>query len=529
MKKITYLQISVLLFLSLVWACVNKNEPRANRETVLDQIVHLEDSLHTVIPHFPRWCDRLELDKKRINIGDCELYVEEEGEGMPIVVLHGGPGGTHHGFHPHFSEAAKFARMIYYDQRGCGLSDYKPGEGYTVAQAVEDLDKLRQSLNIDKWVVLGWSYGGYLAQRYMMKYPEYTAGLVLTTASTGILGKDMGYREYDFISDEEQKKMNGINREIKDQMKKRGWSREKATDLLFYNYYLNGFWKRQDYYKPTLEELAFGLLYEWEHDKGFNSIMNRDVDKMNLDGAFNECPIPTLIMESKWDLTWGEQKPRMLQANHPSSKMIVFEESGHAPFADEPERFFKELKQFVKKLPDIEEEKIVYWKQFLVEWKEKMRDKFLTDPITDIEAKAIEEFNVIWKRIQEGEKYLDLSTPAHTHLSFLSAIIHEDTLAMKKIQPFIEWTREDLRDYMDITEQSIHRIPAPLRDPEPGTIWPVYVKDPETDEWCETYAFAYWNGKWQRWGEMGVLDWRIFAEEDKADFLEEMNEKMTKD
>ena len=45
-----------------------------------------------------------------------------------LVLIHGGPGGTHHYFHPWFSRAAGFARIIYYDQRGCGLSEFAPGE-----------------------------------------------------------------------------------------------------------------------------------------------------------------------------------------------------------------------------------------------------------------------------------------------------------------------------------------------------------------------------------------------------------------
>ena len=60
-----------------------------------------------------------------------------------MVLLHGGPGGTHHYFHPTFSRAAEFSRVIYYDQRGCGLSDYAPGEGYTIQQAADDIEALR--------------------------------------------------------------------------------------------------------------------------------------------------------------------------------------------------------------------------------------------------------------------------------------------------------------------------------------------------------------------------------------------------
>lgn len=156
----------------------------AVRESVLDRKVHLEKEWILDIPDVPRWCDLLKVNQSRVSIGDCELYCEAEGLGPPIVLVNGGPGNTHHYFHPAFSVATNFSRVIYYDQRGCGRSDYKPGAGYSSAQAVDDLDKLRVALKIERWIVIGHSYGGWIAQHYAVKYPDHLAGLVLVGAQT---------------------------------------------------------------------------------------------------------------------------------------------------------------------------------------------------------------------------------------------------------------------------------------------------------------------------------------------------------
>ena len=147
----------VAILMSLLFLSCGKEEAvqqeveQADRESIFDRIIHLEPEIITEIPDVPRWCDQLELKKQRIDMGDCELYVEEEGRGTPLVLINGGPGGTHHYFHTWFSRAKKYARVIYYDQRGCGLSDYNPGDnGYSVEQAVEDLDSIREALNIDE-------------------------------------------------------------------------------------------------------------------------------------------------------------------------------------------------------------------------------------------------------------------------------------------------------------------------------------------------------------------------------------------
>jgi len=167
MKK-TFL---ILVSIFIVQYCYCQ-ERELKRETVLDNISHIEDSIHYHIDSLPRLCDVLGMKKQFVDIGDCKLYCEIEGEGIRLVLINGGPGGTHHYFHPWFSQAKDYCKVIYYDQRGCGQSDFNKGNGYSFRQAIDDLDKLRQKLGIKKWIVCGYSYGGALAQFYTTVYPD---------------------------------------------------------------------------------------------------------------------------------------------------------------------------------------------------------------------------------------------------------------------------------------------------------------------------------------------------------------------
>jgi proline iminopeptidase len=339
------------------------------RESVLDRKVHLEDELLTSIPLIPRWEERLDLTVRRVSIGDAELYVEEEGLGTPLVLINGGPGGTHHYFHPWFGRVRDFARVIYYDQRGAGLSDYEPGpDGYSVEQAVSDLDALRVALGIDKWVLLGFSYGGFLAQYYTATYPQNVAGLVLAGASPGMWADLGSSRQYDYISEAEIDKMREIRSRLRELREQEGWSPETYLQLLVYNNHINGDWKRQNFYKPTLEELAHGALYEWVHDTNFNSIMSQSQQKVDLTGAFDRNPIPTLLLEGKWDLTWGDPKPMILSRNHPNARMIVIEGAGHSIYDENPDAFFSALEDFVLNLPAVAGSDIEAYQQHVAIW-----------------------------------------------------------------------------------------------------------------------------------------------------------------
>lgn len=345
-------------------------EDPTKAESILDRVVHVEPKLVTEIPASFRWCDRLPgLDKRRVDVGGAELYVELEGKGTPLVLINGGPGGTHHYFHPWFSRLSKRARVVYYDQRGCGLSDFKPGDkGYSVDQAVEDLDTLREALGFEKWVVLGYSYGGFLAQLYTVLHPENVAGLVLLGASTGMRADDGPSRQSEYISPTERDRMKELRGQLNEYAKANDLPRQKLVELSIFNNFLNGDWKRQNFYKPSPDRLAQGALYEWVNDQNFNGLMNQSEGRWDLTGAFEGSPIPTLILEGRYDLTWSEKKKDILKGNHPGGRLVVFERAAHGIYDEDPDGFFRVLREFVKGLPAVDGTALAAYRSFLDGW-----------------------------------------------------------------------------------------------------------------------------------------------------------------
>lgn len=110
-----------------------------------------------------------------------EIYFEEAGNphGRPVVFLHGGPGGGIEPFYRQYFDPARW-RVILFDQRGCGRSrPYAELEENTTWHLVEDIEKLRSHLGIDRWVVLGGSWGSTLALAYSETHPTACLGLIL--------------------------------------------------------------------------------------------------------------------------------------------------------------------------------------------------------------------------------------------------------------------------------------------------------------------------------------------------------------
>lgn len=109
------------------------------------------------------------------------LYYEEFGNphGKPAVFLHGGPGGGCSAVQARFFDPKRY-RILLFDQRGCGRSTpHACLTDNTTWDLVEDIERLRKHLNIDRWLVFGGSWGSTLALAYAQTHPEAVTELVL--------------------------------------------------------------------------------------------------------------------------------------------------------------------------------------------------------------------------------------------------------------------------------------------------------------------------------------------------------------
>ncbi|MGQ0672503.1 MAG: prolyl aminopeptidase [Hyphomicrobium sp.] len=127
-------------------------------------------------------------DARMLSVGDGHwLFVEEVGRrgGVPAVFLHGGPGsGAQHGHRGLFDPDRHHALL--FDQRGAGRSHpYLGLEANTTAHLVADIEAIRRHFGIERWIVVGGSWGSTLAIAYAETHPERVAGLVMRAVFLG--------------------------------------------------------------------------------------------------------------------------------------------------------------------------------------------------------------------------------------------------------------------------------------------------------------------------------------------------------
>ena len=117
-----------------------------------------------------------EPDGRFVSVNGHRLWYRAEGSGAPLLVIPGGPGMSHRYLYPALSRVADAAQVIYFDAFGRGQSERAntPDE-YSFEHDVDEVEGLRVALGLGEIAVYGQSYGGMVAQGYILKYPASAA------------------------------------------------------------------------------------------------------------------------------------------------------------------------------------------------------------------------------------------------------------------------------------------------------------------------------------------------------------------
>ena len=127
-----------------------------------------------------------------VSVGDLRLFVDIDGaklvpdgtamrERPTIILLHGGPGFDHTPFKAMYASLTEIAQLVYYDHRGNGRSDDGPRERWNLDQWADDLRTLCDVLGIERPIVFGTSFGGFVALDYALRHPDHPAKLIVSS------------------------------------------------------------------------------------------------------------------------------------------------------------------------------------------------------------------------------------------------------------------------------------------------------------------------------------------------------------
>lgn len=250
-------------------------------------------------------------------------------EGREIMALHGGPGSNHHSLHPALDPLSKWGEVVYYDHRGMGQSEGSDKSKWNLAQWADDAVSLAQALEIEKPVLLGHSFGGFVAQEIATRYPDFASALVLSSTSPREEEKEVVEAFFRIGGKEAGEAAAAFFAEQSDET----WQRyqEKADPCY------NTTEQPENQAAETDSEMLFHF---WSKEHG----------EMNYLESLHKIVCPTLVVVGREDpITPWQLSLEIAGRLECSYELSVVDGAGHGVWRDRPEVFFPLLGSFIER------------------------------------------------------------------------------------------------------------------------------------------------------------------------------------
>ncbi|PEW00348.1 proline iminopeptidase [Bacillus cereus] len=266
---------------------------------------------------------------------------------VPLVIVHGGPGGNHYVFERTLGlRLEDYITVVYYEQRGCGRSEApQDDDDYSIHTLVEDLEELRKQLNVEKVNLLGYSFGGQLCLEYALKYSGAVEKMVLQAPSLDDFDEMYNVQIDGFLQVTEGK----MNEQVSIISRSEVPLKEKYNQV----------WSIVD--TETVDRLlfkneAFAKLNRslWEESQLNNTgkmskVIFETKSALPLIERIKDLEIDTCVIVGAHDYNTGVVISNRIKGQMKNSKLVIFENSAHFPDIEETDKVCETIIEFLER------------------------------------------------------------------------------------------------------------------------------------------------------------------------------------
>jgi pimeloyl-ACP methyl ester carboxylesterase len=275
----------------------------------------------------------------RIEIGDCGIHVtvhrgvrRQDGAGRALVCLHGGPGIDGSGLRLMFSDLADVADVVVPDQRGHGLSDLSTPDMWDLDRWSDDLAAVIDELRLDRPIVLGISFGGWVAIRHTVRHPQQTGGLIVAAMTPRLPAPEQIAHRMGALA--------GAAAE-------QAWLRVHAQPSEQATAEMQRLCMPLMARRPPSPALA-AVRATQRHTPQVNEHFTPQFQKLDLTGELRTVACPTLVILGDLDPFVTEEVVASTVESLPADgRLITVPDAAHDLFADAPDRLLHEVRGFV--------------------------------------------------------------------------------------------------------------------------------------------------------------------------------------
>jgi proline iminopeptidase len=275
-----------------------------------------------------------------VDVGDTRLHVTERGAGaLPLFVLHGGPGLDHTMFGSYLDPLGDLCRLLLVDERGTGRSELSGPETWTLERHAADVEVLAAELGLDRYAVLGHSYGAFIALQHAVDFPGRPAATIVSSGLPDARYLEQVERELEAFEPVE----------LREQVTS-SWAREAdartqedvaslLVDQLPFHF--------ADPRDPRIEDMAASMGDAVYGPDVLRAAANGDYGHIAVEDRLGGVTHPVLVLAGRHDRTCSVAGAEAMAAGLPDAQLVVFEHSGHMTFVEENEAYLAAVRAFL--------------------------------------------------------------------------------------------------------------------------------------------------------------------------------------
>jgi len=275
-----------------------------------------------------------------VQAGDTKLFVLERGDGpLPLFVLHGGPGMDHTMFGSHLDGLSDSCRLLFVDQRSQGRSDPAPPDTWTLEEMAADVDRLAHTLELERYAVLGHSFGAFVALQHAVDFPGRPAATIVSSGVPSSAYLEAVQRNLEAFEPVE----------LREQVT-RSWAREAEAqtqedcqallwDQLPFHF--------RDPHDPRIDVMRAGLGEAVYAPDVLRAAATTDYGAIEVEERLASVSHPVLVLAGRHDRTCSVDGAQAIADGIPDAELMVFENSGHMTFIEEQDRYVAAVRDFL--------------------------------------------------------------------------------------------------------------------------------------------------------------------------------------
>lgn len=276
---------------------------------------------------------------RHVSIGDTRLYISERGQGYALIILHGGPGLDHHMFGDYLDPLADTFCLIFVDQRSQGLSDRTPVETWTLQRMAADVVLLAEALGLERYAVLGHSYGAFVALQNAVDFPGRAGQTIISG----------GLPSARFLEAVDQH-LAGFEPDSLRAQVTSSWEREKEVqtstevaalmrDQMPFHF--------ADPLDPRLADYAARTADMIGSPDVLRHFANLNYGGIEVEDRLGQVTQPVFVLAGRYERTCVVEGAEAMARGLPDAELVVFEHSGHMTFVEENERYLAVVRSFL--------------------------------------------------------------------------------------------------------------------------------------------------------------------------------------